>query len=181
MGDDAELGPLDAQVYDPEREEQLSALDETQAVESLENAAMEAADTLLFLMKQRTRKKVQTLMPDVLHFAAEITKPLFDKIDAVRYSQMSRALKVGEEYASRLLAPTCGARKATQIAQKLVSAYPEHAFVITREESEKIGLPAREPTDKIRKILSSIYPFLASYATKEPVGFSAVGRITEVK
>src|SRR3954464_1318288 len=41
LGRCAELGPRDAQWEDPEREEHLSALDEVQALERLQAAALE--------------------------------------------------------------------------------------------------------------------------------------------
>ena len=42
MGADAELGPLDAQLWDTEREERTSALDEIQALERLHTVALRA-------------------------------------------------------------------------------------------------------------------------------------------
>ena len=44
MNDHAELGPLDVQIYDPDREEVLSGLDEVQSLERLQAFAMGALD-----------------------------------------------------------------------------------------------------------------------------------------
>jgi hypothetical protein len=65
--------------------------------------ALESLDEAMFLMIGRTRKKAQTVLPQILHFVAELMNPLLQQIDIVEYTQMSRALKVAEEYAVRLL------------------------------------------------------------------------------
>lgn len=85
MGDDAELGPLDAQYLDFDIEEAVvSALDTVQAVERLEENASQVAVNMLEYLKQTTRKSYNTLIEDALHFAADITRPLFESVDAVR-------------------------------------------------------------------------------------------------
>jgi hypothetical protein len=73
-----------------------------------------------------------------------MTRPLFEKIDAVHYTQSSRQLKVAEEYAIRLLRAKYGKDTAAKIATKLVHSYPEHAFFIDAEEAESIELQTEE-------------------------------------
>ncbi len=138
LGKHAELGPLDAQFDDPDREQSVSALDEVQALERLHAFALEAADRTMFLLLNRTGKKVEALLPLSLHFVADMLSPLFEKIDAVHYTQMSRALKVAEEYAIRLLQNRYAGDKAGEIARHLVEKYPEHEFVIDATEAAKI-------------------------------------------
>lgn len=147
MAPDAELGPLDAQIMDHDREAQISALDEVQALERLNAASISALDQTMFLLSQRSRKKTDTLLPMALSFTADLMRPLFEKIDAVHYNQMSREVKVAEEYASRLLHATCG-EQAKRIARQLVGHYPEHGFVIDFEEAKQIGLPVELLTDE---------------------------------
>jgi GTP cyclohydrolase FolE2 len=50
---------------------------------------------------------------------------------------MSRALKVGEEYAIRLLMsnPDYPPDQAREVARALVEDYPDHGFVIDAEEA----------------------------------------------
>lgn len=57
MNDNAELGPLDVQIWDPEREETISGLDEVQSLERLQAFAMEAADRMMIMLLRRTGKK----------------------------------------------------------------------------------------------------------------------------
>ena len=93
LGLDAELGPIDAQFEDYDNEEtQVSALDTVQAVDQLEDTACKVGVSMLRYLSGVTRKKTNILLPHALHFAAEITKPLFDKIDAVRYCRQYRIL-----------------------------------------------------------------------------------------
>lgn len=104
----------------------------------------------------RTRKKVETLLPMVLSFEAQFMHPLLENIDAVHYTLMSRTLKVAQEYASRLLMPRYSKREAEAIAVKLVEEYPEHGFVIDRDEASRIGLQMEAPPDAVSELLDAL-------------------------
>lgn len=173
MGDHAELGPLDAQLFDEESEEWRSALDEFQALERLNAFALEVADRSMMLLLRRTGKKLDTLLPKILHFAADMTKPLLDKTDPVRYTTASRALKIAEEYATRLLQPKYPTTRAQQIARHLVEKYPDHGFVIDRQEAETIGLKTEPFTDAQEAIADRLVPFLGKS--------TIMGRLIEVQ
>ena len=168
MNDYAELGPLDVQIWDPDREEPLSGLDEVQSLEQLNTFAMGAFDKLMMLLLKRTKKKANSLMPVVSGFVTRMTEPMFDRIDVVRFTQMSRALKIAEEYAKRLLVNRYGADSA-EIARRLVEDYPEHGFPIYSDEIRSIGLKLATVNAKIRPILEELTVHLS--------GVSCVGRI----
>lgn len=172
LGKFAELGPLDVQIYDHEREEQGSALDEVQALERLHAFAIDAVDRSMFLLKGRSRKKVSTLMPMTLEFITGMMRPMLEKIDTVHYTQMSRALKVAEAYAVRLLQPQYSEPDAKTIARHLVENYPEHGFVIDAQEAATIGLRTVAPTAEHEEAFDAIIPHLDD----APV----IGRIKEV-
>jgi len=144
LGSQGELGPLDAQVKDMEREDELSALDEVQALERLSAFALEVADRTMFLLKGRTGLKSPVLLPIAFDFATDITKPLLENIDAVHFTQMSRILKVSEEYAVRLLQRRYPEAVAGSLARHLTQNYPEHGFLIDAEEDERIRSSLRE-------------------------------------
>ncbi len=147
LGEDATLGPLDAQYPDHDVEEDwVSALDTVQAVEQLEDSAIEVALKLLKTLKERTKKKYNVLLPDALTFAASITQPLFQKIDSVRYSRQSRMLKEAQDYAERLLRPKFTDEESQVIARDLVRKYATHDFRVDREESKTIGVITDEDT-----------------------------------
>lgn len=139
LGPNAELGPLDVQVFDPaERESRFSALDEVQSLERLHDSAMTAALKSVMALKGVTGKKFDVLLPMCLDFVASMWRPLFEKIDVVHWTKMSRALKVGEDYASRLLKRNHGEDLANMIAEELVKKYSEHGFVIDIDEANSL-------------------------------------------
>ena len=140
----AELGPLDAQVYDNDREQRLSALDEIQALDRLNAFALQAIDASLWYLKRRTGKSMNALLPGVQNFVGTMIQPLFEKIDTVHYTQMSRLLKVAEEYAIKLLQPKYSLKQATEIARHFVHEYPAHDFFVNLEDTEAAGLDCVE-------------------------------------
>lgn len=171
LGSMGELGPLDAQLSDPDRESTMSALDEIQALERFHAFAMDAADSTMFMLTQRTGKKVETLLPMVLQFAADIVRPLIQSVDAIHYTQMSRVLKVAEEYAVRLLEPKYGPQSA-RIASALVERYPDHEFVIDAEEARTVGLEVEHLEKDLLGMIDEMYELV--------FGVTAFGRVEEV-
>ncbi|HEY4451549.1 MAG TPA: hypothetical protein VGN13_08145 [Solirubrobacteraceae bacterium] len=162
MGEDAELGPLDAQIFDPEREEMLSALNEVQALERLHLQAVEEVDLMMPLLQGRTRKKISTLLPMVLDFVASMKSPLLEKLDTVHYTQQARVLKEAEDYAVRLL-QRAGLDEGTaqEIPSRLVNRYPDHSFVIDREEAAEFIPMEAAPSEDAAMALSDLADFLA--------------------
>lgn len=171
LGEYGELGPLDVQVLDPDREERISGLDEVHSLERLNAFAMTALDKAMILFANRTGMKAKTLLPHVSRFVADLTGPLFGHVDVVHYTQMSRALKEGEEYARRLLRRQYGTDEANAIARRLVEDYPEHGFIIDQEEAQNLGMRLKEPTDEQLRIMNDI--------TEHLDGLTAIGRIIE--
>ena len=151
MGADAEVGPLDAQLWDPEREEPGSALNEVQALDQLHAVALEHLDRTMVTMLGATRKKTDVLLPIAGKFVTDMMRPMLEKIDAVHYAKQSRILAVAEHYATRLLGHAgVPSQRASEIADTLVNRYPEHGFVIDRQEVEDRGLlPLIEPADEV--------------------------------
>ena len=173
MGRHAELGPLDAQILDPEREDVTSALNEVQSLERLNAFAMQAVDEWMFLLKPRTRKRTETLLPMVMQFVGEMMRPLVDKIDTVHYTQNSRLLKVAEEYAVRLLQPQFSPESARRIASRLIERYPDHSFAIYAEEVQGLGLEVTDPTTEQDVLLEQL--------ARQVPRMVVIGRLTEVK
>ncbi len=184
MGRDAELGPLDVQIFDPEREEVGSALNAVQSLERLNAFSMTAIDQLMLLLVRRTGRKTEVLLPKVLDFAVAFVTPLLEKIDAIDYTKKSRDLKVAEQYAFRLMKAKHGWAKAIAIARSLVEKYTTHGFVIDREEAKAyekqqqseeqfgLGLPVKDNTEDIEDILFEL--------AKALEGVTAIGCLKEV-
>jgi hypothetical protein len=157
MGTDAYLGPLDAQIMDHDTESFGSVLNETQSLERLRAYNMESIDEVMFLLAGRTNKRIETLLPTVLSFVAECARPLFEKIDVVHYTERARVLKVGEEYASRLLRDHHSNETARSIASALVEKYPEHGFPIDRDEAKGLGLRVADLSDDMKVLLEELW------------------------
>jgi hypothetical protein len=172
MAEHAQLGPLDVQIFDRDREERSSALNETQSLERLHAAALAAFDQTMFLLGPRTKKRIEFLLPHALKFTAEMMRPLLEKVDVVQYTARLRDLKVAEEYAIRLLQPAMDQETAETVAGHLVEAYPEHGFPIDYDEALDVGLNVKEPTAEQGEHLDKILLHLPPMA-------NALGRVVE--
>lgn len=176
VGKNAELGPLDAQIYDDDLERRLSALDEIQALDRLNAFALQAVDASLIFLQRRTKKSVNVLLPVVQNFVGSMLRPLFEKIDTVHYTQMSRFLKVAEEYAVRLLQPKYSLKKATEIARYFVHEYPSHDFFINLEDTQVAGLDCVEEAqgdvdsaiEEMREFLKGSYFYIGRLEGMQP-------------
>jgi len=101
LGNSGELGPVDAQVLEGIR--YVPALDRVKALERLQASALEAFDRTMALLTLRSEQNIDELIPIAADFAARLSEPYLQKQDMVEYTRMSRVLKIGEDYASRLL------------------------------------------------------------------------------
>lgn len=173
LGSDAELGPLDAQLADVEREGIISALDEVHTLEQLNAAALNVFDQAMLLLLGRTGKKIETILPHTLEYAANVIRPLIENIDAVHYTQMARVLQVAEEYAIRLLSSKHAEKETKNIAGRLVKQYPEHEFVIDFDEAKKIGLKVEKPSPELDAIFDALIPKLNE-------GLTLLGQFKEI-
>lgn len=155
FGRDAEIGPLDVQVYDQEREERGSALDEIQALEQLHQVALQQLNQNLIMMRMITRRRYDVVMPHASKLTSDMMTPLLEKIDTIHYAKQSRLLRVAEDYAVRLMTPRVPKEQAKKIAERLVKKYPEHGFVIDRKEAKEI-LDIADHTDETELTLRKI-------------------------
>ena len=165
MSPHAELGPLDSQVFDDPDRGWHSTLDDVQALDRLHAFALEASDRNMFMFIRRTGKKIDTLLPISLEFVSDLMRPLFEKIDAIHYSEFSRVLKEGEEYTIRLLRQRFTQEQAEQIARRLVMNYPDHGFVIDPEEAADMGLGPETTVPE----LTGMFDALLRYAGKQNI------------
>lgn len=173
MGEHAELGPLDAQYFDNDRESVGSALDEVQTLERLHAVSLELVDRTMNLLLGSSGKKIETLLPISMNFIGHLMRPMLEKIDAVHYTQMSRILKVAEDYAIRLLRAQYSLDEARTMARHLVEHYPEHDFAVDAIEAASFGLRTKEPTDAEQRIFDEMAPFWRQ--------ITAIGRLEEVR
>jgi hypothetical protein len=103
LGRCAELGPLDTQIYSPQRNGYIPVLDKVKALERLHASALDMLDRSVTLMALRSGKDPTEMLDRALSLAANVTRPLLEEFDVDEYTRMSRYLKRGEDYATRLL------------------------------------------------------------------------------
>ena len=158
LGHDAELGPLDVQLLDPDREKVGSALDAVQALERLNAFSLTAIDQAMKMLLLRTGKRIDTLLPVVMTYAASLVHPLLKNIDSEDYTRKSRNLKIAEEYAGRLISKSAVPNEtAVKIARKLVENYPTHSFVIDPDEARTIGIQVSKRNLDLSKVTKLVY------------------------
>jgi hypothetical protein len=172
LSQDGELGPLDVQYFDADREEYGSALNEVQAMERLNADALTAVDSVMELLSRRTGRRTKNLLPLAIKYVTGMLSALFHKLDAVHFSQMARSLKEAEHYAIRLLATRYGSDRASHIAGHLVADYPEHGFPIDPDEAAGLGLITIQPSLDELAILDKLVPYLRQVV--------AIGRLEEI-
>lgn len=147
-GEFGELGPIDAQVLDYDIGEHRSALEVVQAVERLRSEALDTLAQTCRTIYVGTHMPFSAHLPIAVEFTNGLLRPLMEKVDVVSYMRMSRIMKIGEEYATRIMEPVYGSR-ALSITASLARNYPEHGFVIYAAEARRLGLNAKVADDKI--------------------------------
>lgn len=145
----AELGPLDAQVRHPDREDHvISALDIADSLESLAKTAFDLTVSGGTSLRKYMRLPRAQCMRSAAILAARLLEPVVAKLDPHLIHQAQNQLSIAEQYAERML----GARRikealsesdSTRLIGTLVKDYPAHGFVISRDEAKRLGLPIR--------------------------------------
>lgn len=181
MGRDAELGPLDVQLYDEEKDDWDSALSAVQSLERLNAYALQAFDQAMMMFVSRMPKRPESLLPVALEYATSMLKPLVAKIDTIELTRKSRELKVAEDYAIRLMRVNYDRKTYTKIASSLVERFSTHDFVIDRTEAGEgidgdrsltLGLEIAKVDASVDKLLSQLCPLLERALL--------IGQITEI-
>lgn len=158
MSEFGELGPIDVQVKDPlERGERpFSPLDEFKSLEFLRESAVESLDYFTSLLLERSGMSIKEALHESIPCVTAMMRPMYEKIDPLKFGEHRRMLFEGEEYAKRLLKmadhPNC-----EEIAAKLVQNYPVHDFVINRQEaSEQLELPVKNLDEEDLKLIQPV-------------------------
>lgn len=140
----AELGPIDVQVTDHlERgAHPFSPLDEFKSLEFLRDYAIGSLDYFTAVLLERSGMSIKEALHESIPCITALMRPMFEKIDPLKFGEHKRMLSEGEEYAQRLLKAAQNSNHV-EVAAKLVENYPVHDFVIDLEEAEELGLPVK--------------------------------------
>jgi hypothetical protein len=162
LGRCAELGPLDPQIYNSQRNGYIPVLDKVKALERLHASALDMLDRSVTLLALRSGKPPEAMLDRALGFAADVTRPLLEKFDADEYTRMSRYLKRGEDYATRLLEDSYfnvnDQENEDQTAHSNDQA-TEHGGAMTTEDIYEDYLLAKDPQARLlAQYLVGAYP-----------------------
>lgn len=152
MGNDAELGPLDAQLRDPRGSAiPRSALNTFKSLEYLQRYTLDTLNLAVILLLQKGRMDVPYAIEQALPFVSCIATPLYQQVEPQELGEARRHLAIAEEYGERIMRryghSSTSAAKVKDIVNKLVWEYPSHSFVIDVLEAQQIGLKAEELDD----------------------------------
>jgi len=139
-----ELGPLDTQIPDPRNPaNKVSALDCYQSVDYVRDFGFKTVTSVLPELVTATERRIpiSELIDTSTTFALGAISPVLKTITALDFGGWGRSLRIGEQYARKLLENKDGDRTRTdRIAWQLVYGYPHHLFPIDRAEAARIGL-----------------------------------------
>lgn len=177
MGPRAELGPLDMQMEHKNLEGMgpMSALEAVQPI----NYFIDLASEVAFDIGRTIRNEVQLSRHDALELALghsqALLAPVFSKFEPSAVSQAERQLEVGAKYAAELLrryhfgGEQTKAGMVDAIARHLVWGFPDHGYVIWRDEVAELGLnvkPAEE--DEAWFVMRAAYRHLGGFRGCRP-------------
>lgn len=147
VGEHAELGPLDVQMYEEEKAGKgsyTSALNPFKSLEQLVTASVEALAAAMQFIVDEYDMSYEDSLPHAVSFVGQTTGPLVQRLDPVKLGQYNRELAVAIEYGQRLLTRYRGMSRndATRLAEKLVYGYPSHEYIIDYHELMDLGFDA---------------------------------------
>jgi hypothetical protein len=149
MSPAAELGPLDAQIQHPDREDKgISALDVAGALDELAKIGLSVVNTAGPRTIRVTGLPRRDVFPQLLKYANDLMNPVASKLDPSLIHNAANGLKVAEKYAENLIrrfvknpSPDRAAR-LRELPHKLVTSYPSHGYVIDIDEAKELGINA---------------------------------------
>jgi hypothetical protein len=177
LGEKAELGPIDAQIRNPEEVgERTSGLTPIQALGVLEQQSVILFRRHFRELRFHTDLSFSTRMS--ADIATQLTKglltPLYEQLDPIRLAEIERSLRISQEYGTRIeknLKP--------KALEKLISGYPTHSFVIDRKEAKDLFKNVESPKPELATLTETVAEFAdfwldgsaeayAGYLTDEP-------------
>ncbi len=146
MSDGAELGPLDIQALEKDEiAEYGSGLKASTAITSVRSAAIQTYEECFNHLRLGRRHRFPTKLASrvATDIAVGLSKSLARQIDPMRLAEMARAMAIMEQYACRISTNNVKDRTIS----KLVAQYPDHGFVIDRQETALLFHNVRPPTE----------------------------------
>lgn len=145
LGERAELGPLDVQMYEEKqagRGERTSALNPFKTLEQLQNFSVDALSSAMGFIVDVYGMSYDDSLRHAVAFVEATTGPLVGRLDPEKLGEYNRELTVAVEYGTRLLSRygNRDRQSARRLAEQLVFGYPSHDYIIDHRELEDLGL-----------------------------------------
>lgn len=154
IGDDGELGPLDAQYRKAdELWGQMSGLDIIQAISDLR---WHTINSFVFFLGQLGGSRPTNQMVEI---ATDLTRglirPIAERIDPIMLGVHNRGIKIAFDYGDRLNAIT-GTLAHPLALNDLITAYYSHSTVIDRDEARKYFANVTAPDQATCELLAQV-------------------------
>ena len=141
MSETGELGPLDAQIKNPEElADYGSGLDMPRAINFLQDKALETLRLARVDLVTGGRLSTNRSAEIATNFTVGLFAPIFAQIDPLRLGRNARAVLIASQYAERM-----DGNLATDTLGRLITGYPSHSFTIDRDEATKLFQRVRPP------------------------------------
>ena len=163
LGEHAELGPLDVQVYEEKQEgrgEYHSALDPLKELEQLESLSLGALASAMRFIAANYGMSSDDSLRHAMAFVEVTTGSLIARLDPEMIGRYGRELAVATEYGERLLSTWSRwpPKKINEVVDQLVYGYPSHEYIIDHDELSTMGFDvARFPADQLAAV-SALLP-----------------------
>lgn len=144
VGEHAELGPLDVQIYEEKKAgkgEFSSALNPFKTLEQLRTFSVENLQIAMSFIVDRYDMSYDDALRHAIQFVEATTGPLIGRLDPEKLGRYSRELSVAYDYAQRLLRryTDWGPNEIDDVVQQLVYGYPSHEYIIDYQELKDLG------------------------------------------
>ena len=162
----AQLGPLDAQIYEEKgggKGEFTSALNPFKTLEQLQQFSLETLDMAVKMIATRSGMNLDECLKHANGFVQGTTNPLFTQLNPEKLGEYSRALTIGTEYGDRLLRRHNKWKKVkrSRVLEKLVHGYPSHGYIIDYHELKEMGFEVCLSSNDECKLVDEMYSYLS--------------------
>jgi len=162
-----EMGPLDIQVQKPdELYEMSSGLNVMNALTITQAKAYSMLEDFVLNLKDSTGRQItlKTATDIAAKMAVGLFGKIYEQIDPVNLGEISRSMKIAEEYGRRLNQKSGNAKD--KALSRLIADYPAHDFVIDRMEAAELFENVREPSSEEAAFCKSLYEFVLTRKLK---------------
>jgi len=168
LGEHAELGPLDVQMYEEKKAgkgEYGSALNPFKTLEQLQQFSVESLSTAMGFIVERYDMSYDEALRHAMAFVEATTGPLISRLDPEKLGAYSRELSVANDYAQRLLRrySDWDHRLIDETVQQLIYGYPSHEYIIDAQELEDLGFAVEIFTpEEAKPAIKGLLPVVTS-------------------